>query len=176
MKKSWWTEGAVKFAVLAAIGVLKAASASCQSPQRQHPAWRIAARCKCSHSLWFTASVQCLRLSWAAYSLALTPCRQVCNTARVRAVEGGPLLSILARDTSCGMAAAAVTKTTPDYFLWPLSPSFSFSMPIQGALYCSVPDCFTQMERWFVFHMHREITSHSYTDNCVQSMKCHWFH
>lgn len=52
-----------------------------------------AALCKCSHSLQFTALLQCLRLSWASYSLVPTPCRQVCSTARVRALEGGPPLS-----------------------------------------------------------------------------------
>lgn len=115
MKKFCWTEGAVKFAVLAVIRLLKAVCllpicivtvSSKTAPSLQHPA----APCKCSHSLQSTALLQRLRLSWAAYSLAPTPCRQVCSTARVRALERGPPLSLLARDASCGMAAAAVTK------------------------------------------------------------------
>lgn len=115
MKKSSWTKGAEKFVVLAEIRLLEAVCllpicivsvSSKTAPSLQD----FAAPCKCSRSLRFTALLQCLRLSWAAYSLAPTPSRQVCSTARVRALEGGPPLSLLARDASCGMAAAAVTK------------------------------------------------------------------
>lgn len=177
MKKSWWTEQAVRFAGLAAIGVLKVV---CLLPicivsvlSKTAPNLQRCCQRRCNHGAWFTAFLQRLGLSRAAYSLALTSCRQICNTARVRAVEGGPPLSLLARNTSCGMAAAAVTKQhqTTSSGLSPLP----FYFPCQFKELCSwVPDCFTQMERRFVFRMHREITSHFYADNCVQSMKCHW--
>lgn len=114
-KKSWWTEEAVEFAVLAAIRLLKAPcllpTCIVSVPSKTAPSLQdFATLCKCSHSLRFAALLHCLRLSWAAYSLAPTPCRQLCSTARVRALEGGPPLSLLARDASCGMAAASVTK------------------------------------------------------------------
>lgn len=149
MKKSWWTEWTVKFAVLAAVGVLKAV---CLLPicivsvlSKTAPGLQYCCQCGCNHGVWFTASLQHLRRSWAAYSLALTPCRQVCNTVRVRAVEAGPPLSLLAGDISCGMAAAAVTKQhrTTSSGLSPLP----FHFPCQFKELCTV-ESLTALPRW----------------------------
>lgn len=145
MKKSWWTQAAMKFGCDQGFETCLLAHLHHVSPVKSNtkPGGLLSG----ANAVTVCDSLlQRLSLSWATYSLALTPCRQVCNTARVKAVEGRPPLSTLARETSCGMAAAAAVTKQHQTASSGLSP-LPFHFPCQFKELCTA-ESLTALPRW----------------------------